>query len=357
MIALFCTLLFALLLSVVLVPVLKTLALSKGIVAIPSKRSFHSKKTPVLGGIAIYISSLISIFFTTIYFDFKIELFTPFCIVLATLMMISLGMIDDMFNLSPYLKLIIQTISAIIIIESFGPDLMIYFNDIIKNSFRVLSYVSELSYILVIFIIILFINMINMIDGINGLAASVFLISCVFFSITSILSGNLFSSLLSFSGIGSLIPFLYHNLLVKKKVFLGDNGSLFIGSLLAYLALDFLSNNSIHLISEFNNRFLIILSLFLYPLTDFLRIIIIRIFRLRNPLKPDRNHIHHKLIRSGLSHKSSTLVISALTISATFITYTLENYKTHIPLLFLLSMSIFVVLIPKYSRKIRKIQF
>lgn len=355
-IGLLCLLLFAFLLSVFLIPVIKILALSKGIVAIPINRSSHSKITPALGGLAIYLSSLISIFITSIIFDFKIELFTTFYIGVATLIMIILGMIDDMFYVKPYLKLLIQSIAASIIIESLGPDLMVYITDGLKNGLGVLSYAFELSYLLAILIIIVFINMINMIDGIDGLAASLFLISCVFFSVTSILSGNLFSSLLSFSGIGSLIPFLYHNLLSKDKIFLGDNGSLLIGCILAYLSLDFVSNNSINLL-HLNNKFLLLLSLYLYPLTDFLRIITVRIFRLRNPLKADKNHIHHNLIRSGLSHISSTIVISIFTILITFITSTLINQKIYIPLLFLSSMSLIVAFLPKYLPKIRKFRF
>jgi UDP-N-acetylmuramyl pentapeptide phosphotransferase/UDP-N-acetylglucosamine-1-phosphate transferase len=271
--------------------------------------------------------------------------------------MIILGMIDDMFYVKPYLKLLIQSIAASIIIESLGPDLMVYITDGLKNGLGVLSYAFELSYLLAILIIIVFINMINMIDGIDGLAASLFLISCVFFSVTSILSGNLFSSLLSFSGIGSLIPFLYHNLLSKDKIFLGDNGSLLIGCILAYLSLDFVSNNSINLLHLNNNKFLLLLSLYLYPLTDFLRIITVRIFKLRNPLKADKNHIHHNLIRSGLSHISSTIVISIFTILITFITSTLINQKIYIPLLFLSSMSLIVAFLPKYLPKIRKFRF
>jgi UDP-N-acetylmuramyl pentapeptide phosphotransferase/UDP-N-acetylglucosamine-1-phosphate transferase len=353
-IGLLCLLLFAFLLSVFLIPVIKILALSKGIVAIPINRSSHSKITPALGGLAIYLSSLISIFITSIIFDFKIELFTTFYIGVATLIMIILGMIDDMFYVKPYLKLLIQSIAASIIIESLGPDLMVYITDGLKNGLGVLSYAFELSYLLAILIIIVFINMINMIDGIDGLAASLFLISCVFFSVTSILSGNLFSSLLSFSGIGSLIPFLYHNLLSKDKIFLGDNGSLLIGCILAYLSLDFVSNNSINLLHLNNNKFPLLLSLYLYPLTDFLRIITVRIFKLRNPLKADKNHIHHNLIRSGLSHISSTIVISIFTILITFITSTLINQKIYIPLLFLSSMSLIVAFLPKYLPKIRK---
>lgn len=351
MIGLICILLFAFLLSFFLTPLTKYLALSNGIIAIPKKRSSHSKKTPVLGGVAIYISSLFSIFTTSILFDFKIELSTAVYFGLATLIMIILGVIDDIFSLKPYFKILIQSFAALIIMESLGPDLMVYITDCLKNVIGVLSYAFELSYILVILIIIVFINMINMIDGIDGLAASLFFISCVFFSLTSILSGSFFSSLLCFSGIGSLMPFLYHNLLSKDKIFLGDNGSLLIGCILSYLALDFLSSSSVNLSNINDNNFLLIISLFIYPLTDFLRIIAVRVYRKSSPLKADKNHIHHDLLRLGLTHIFSTIIISIFTILVIAITSILINRSVYIPFLFLVLSSLIIAFLPIYLQK------
>ena len=347
-------LLFSFLISIILIPVSKNIALSKNIVAIPTKKSSHVKKTPVTGGIVIFLSLSLSIFAACIFFDVKLELSTVFNIGIASLFMLGIGLLDDKFDIKPYHKLIVQSISTVIILFSLGPDLILSFNDSLNSigiSFQ--YYEFELSYFIIIFVITAFVNMINMIDGIDGLLASIFILSCIFFLVFSILSEEIFIALLTISGLGSLIPFLYHNVLSKNKIFLGDNGSLFIGIILAYLSLYFLSNNSFNDI-DLNNYNLLLLSLFIYPITDFFRIIIVRILKKSNPLNGDKNHIHHNLIRLGLSHMSSTLIIITYTILVTFITYNLLSQDIYIPLIFLSLCSLVVAFSPMLLINIKK---
>jgi UDP-N-acetylmuramyl pentapeptide phosphotransferase/UDP-N-acetylglucosamine-1-phosphate transferase len=268
--------------------------------------------------------------------------------------MVGLGLLDDKLDIKPYYKLIVQLISTVIILISLGPDLILYIKDSL-NSIGVSSqyYDFELSYFITILVIIVFINMINMIDGIDGLLASIFILSCIFFFLFSVSSEKLFIALLTISGLGSLIVFLYHNVLSKNKIFLGDNGSLLIGVILAYLSLDFLSKNSFNYIDN-NNSNLLLLSIFIYPITDFYRIVIVRILKKSNPLNGDKNHIHHNLVRLGLSHVSSTLAIIAYTILVTFITYNLLSQDIYILLIFLSLCSLIAAFLPMLLINIKK---
>jgi UDP-N-acetylmuramyl pentapeptide phosphotransferase/UDP-N-acetylglucosamine-1-phosphate transferase len=339
-------LLFSFLISIILIPVSKNIGLSNNIVAIPTKKSSHSKKTPVTGGIVIFLSLSLSIFAAYIFFDIKLVLSTVFYVAIASLIMLGIGLLDDKFDIKPYYRLIIQSISTVIILMSLGPDVILYFKDALSSiGISTLYYDFELSYFITILVIIVFLNMINMIDGIDGLLASVFILSCIFFLVFSILSDEIFIALLTISGLGSLIAFLYHNVLSKNKIFLGDNGSLLIGIILAYLSLYFISNNSFNDI-YLNNSNLLLLSIFIYPITDFYRIVIVRILKKSNPLIGDKNHIHHNLIRLGLSHISSTLIIITYTILVTFITYNLLSHDIYIPLIFLSLCSLIIAFSP-----------
>jgi UDP-N-acetylmuramyl pentapeptide phosphotransferase/UDP-N-acetylglucosamine-1-phosphate transferase len=347
-------LLFSFLISAILIPVSKNIALSKNIVAIPTKKSSHFNKIPVTGGIVIFLSSSLSIFAACIFFDIKLELSIVSNVGIASLIMLGLGLLDDKLDIKPYYKLIVQLISTVIILISLGPDLILYIKDSL-NSIGVSSqyYDFELSYFITILVIIVFINMINMIDGIDGLLASIFILSCIFFFLFSVYSEKLFIALLTISGLGSLIVFLYHNVLSKNKIFLGDNGSLLIGVILAYLSLDFLSKNSFNYIDN-NNSNLLLLSIFIYPITDFYRIVIVRILKKSNPLNGDKNHIHHNLVRLGLSHVSSTLAIIAYTILVTFITYNLLSQDIYILLIFLSLCSLIAAFLPMLLINIKK---
>lgn len=347
---LFCFL-AAFLFSLFLTPTIKRAALSTGIVAIPNKRSSHSKLIPTLGGIAVYMSLAASIIVTHIAFDLKFEETINYFIV-ATFLIVALGVLDDAVGLEPLPKLIAQSAAALLIIKSLGPDFLNHPVGLLKKEFSLIYGTNELACFLITFSVVIFMNMINMIDGIDGLAASVFLISCIFFSAASIISENSFSCLLSFSGAGAIIPFIYHNTLSKKKMFLGDNGSLLAGCVLAYLSLDFVFNKSINLTTPSNHKHLLLISLFLYPITDFIRVVVLRVLKRRNPLKADNNHIHHNLIGLGLSHTSSTSIIVIYTFYVFIITLTLTNTQTHVPLLFLSLTSMIIAFVP--SRLMRR---
>ena len=112
--------------------------------------------------------------------------------------------------------------------------------------------------------------------------------------------------------IGSLIGFLIFNFRANKKVFLGDFGSLLIGSIVTYFIFSILNSNNQIITDNWVNRSLIAVLLLIYPLTDTLRVYILRVKSGNSPFLPDRRHLHHKLIDKGYSHYSASLIITLL---------------------------------------------
>src|SRR5690606_460690 len=115
--------------------------------------------------------------------------------------------------------------------------------------------------------------------------------------------------------IGSLLGFLRFNLSKKRKIFMGDSGSMFVGFLLAYQAVSFLNYHSRTFDDESAKQApIMVLAILSFPLLDTLRVFIIRIYQKRNPFNADRNHIHHRLLDMQFSHKQASLILGFLNI-------------------------------------------
>ena len=167
-------------------------------------------------------------------------------------------------------------------------------------------------------------NSLNLIDGIDGLAG---LISIKFFIAISFIlyftNATLYTfavnknSMLAYSLtlIGALIGFLIFNYKSYKKVFLGDFGSLLIGSVITYFIFSILHSGNQIITDNWVNRSLIAVLLLIYPLSDTLRVYILRAKSGNSPFLPDRKHLHHKLIDKGYSHVKASILIALLSIS------------------------------------------
>lgn len=193
--------------------------------------------------------------------------------------------------------------------------LLIIFGEMRISHFYGLFGISEIPYILSVlfttFIFISVINAINLIDGIDGLAGTVGLLASITF-------GYLFYDLklyalstLSIGLAGSLIGFLRFNWSVKNKIFMGDTGSLILGFLLSFFAVKYIIFNSSY---RYNPQLgvdapILMIILLIIPLFDTLRMFSIRLLAGKSPFKGDRNHLHHLLIDSGLSHFTATVTL------------------------------------------------
>jgi hypothetical protein len=215
--------------------------------------------------------------------------------------------------------------------------------DVRINNFNGLLGIYEIPYVVsvvfTLFVFILVINAYNLVDGIDGLAGSLAIIASVSFGIFFVINNQYLLLLVSFVLTGALIGFLRYNLSDKLKLFMGDSGSLFIGYLLAYQGVSFLYLNSLENITfHIPNAPVILLAALSFPLLDTLRVFAIRIREKRSPFTADRNHIHHRLLDIGCTHKEATLGISIASILVILVAVSLAFSQVNINIQLLIAV-------------------
>jgi acetyl-CoA carboxylase carboxyl transferase subunit alpha len=195
------------------------------------------------------------------------------------------------------------------------PLILAYKADVRVASFYGFFGLHELSepasFMLTIVVIVGIVNAFNFIDGINGLGGSVGLLTCLVFGTCLHLMGALALAVVAFSLAGATLAFLWYNF-SPAKIFMGDTGSLLMGTVCAILAITFIETN--HKLPPGDPYILgaapaIAVAVLILPLYDTLSVIMRRILRGRSPFSPDKTHIHHQLLRCGLSHSSTTGVL------------------------------------------------
>ena len=277
-------------------------------------RSSHNEKVTRSGGAAIFLTLCFCYGLGRAFLNLDINLFS----LIACCFIAFVGFFDDLFDVYYVEKFALQIFAGIILIQS-----GVYINNF-HGIFGVYE-ISELTaYIVSLFVFLVITNSLNLIDGIDGLAG---LISLKFFIAISFIlyftDGNLYSfavnkeSMLAYSLtiIGALIGFLIFNFKSYKKVFLGDFGSLLIGSIITYFIFSILNSGNQVITDNWVNRSLITVLLLIYPLTDTLRVYILRAKSGNSPFLPDRRHLHHNLVDKGYSHVKASILIALLSIS------------------------------------------
>ena len=273
-----------------------------GLVDQPNDRSSHTKIVPRVGGLAIFLPYLVlgTGFYITGY-DY-LQLHNGYWIGLGVI--VALGTIDDRFDLSSSLKFFVQFAVAAYYVLSTGN-----YVDNLYGLFGVGALPSWLGISLSIITVVYLINAVNLIDGVDGLAAGISLLALYLFS--TLMGGGEYLITFAFIGLG-LVVFMGFNYSDKRKIFLGDAGSLSLGFILATLAMEFLhtgNNYSVHL--NLNPVIVAILVLG-YPVADTIRVFAIRISLGLSPFNADRRHLHHVLLDKGFTHFGTTTFIMAV---------------------------------------------
>ncbi len=290
------------------IPVIITISRLKNLMDIPDGRSSHTRKTPTLGGVAIFASILISYFIAQGLWPATDGGQIINLTIVAIVILFFLGVKDDILVLSPAKKMILQIASSALTI--LGSNLMI------DNFFGIFGFYNLpvwVSILLTIFIFIALINSMNLIDGIDGLAGSISLHAAVIFGLWFFANNYYSLSFLAAAVCGALIGFLRYNLSKTNKIFMGDTGSLILGFILTVFAIKFINLNKEFINGEpmatVGSAPILAIILLIVPIFDTLRVFIIRILNGKSPFLGDRNHLHHIMVDLGLSHHLTTAIL------------------------------------------------
>jgi UDP-GlcNAc:undecaprenyl-phosphate/decaprenyl-phosphate GlcNAc-1-phosphate transferase len=270
-----------------------------GLVDEPNERSSHSKIIPRVGGLAIFLPYLVlGLSFYLTGYDY-LQLNSGYWIGLGAI--VALGTLDDRLNLSSYLKFFVQFAIAAYYVLSTGN-----YVDNLYGLFGVGALPSWLGISLSIITVVYLINALNLIDGVDGLAAGISLLALYLFSTLMGSDDHLIT--FAFIGLG-LIVFMGFNYSNKRKIFLGDAGSLSLGFIIATYAMEFLHSGNNHIAHLNLNPVIVAVLVLGYPIADTIRVFAIRISMGLSPFNADRRHMHHVLLDKGFSHFGATTFI------------------------------------------------
>lgn len=301
------------------IPSIVRISRVKHLFDVPDHRKLNKVVVPTLGGVAIFLGFVLS----SLLFMHGYSSFAFRYLFAALIMMFFIGIKDDIMVLSAKKKLIVQILAASMLVILGKYQLTNFYG--LLGIYQPQEWLSiPVSIVFILFIM----NAINLIDGIDGLAAGVsFVISSVL-GIWFYFTNHADLGTACFALAGSLLAFLRFNLWGgANKVFMGDTGSLLLGTFLSVMAIRF---NEINF-TTFSNLYVnfapvFILGLFIVPITDTTRVFFIRIREKRSPFSPDMNHVHHLLIKSGLTHIQASGFLVCYTVMFSLLALTLQQY-------------------------------
>ncbi|HWT89251.1 MAG TPA: MraY family glycosyltransferase [Candidatus Angelobacter sp.] len=292
----------ALLAATVFTRLVRDVSVKHGWVSLPtSDRHVHSRPVPRLGGVAIFLTlwciALLAMWlpehFGTAEFPFShlaLKILGPATIIFF------LGLADDIFGVSAYVKFAVQA----------GAAVLLFFNGIGISRISILAGHPHLGWLVGLPLTILWVlwitNAFNLIDGLDGLAAGSALFSCLVTCVVALLGHNQVVLILTLALAGAIAGFLRYNF-NPASIFLGDCGSLLIGFLISAIAIAG-SHKSPTMVAVA----IPIVSLGL-PILEVAVAVFRRFLSCRRLFAPDREHIHHKLLGRGLPHKQTVLVL------------------------------------------------
>lgn len=291
---------FSLLCTWITTPLVRTLALRHHIGDYPSERKIHSRFIPRMGGIGIMIGFAGGVGLACVLNHAEVQqgLANLWGVILGIVLVTTLGMYDDIKGIGSFGKLVVQSVAAGIVILS---GLRV---DSVNIPFMYTVHLGIMSFPVTFLWIVGITNAFNLLDGLDGLAAGVAAIaSATFFFLALSQSDNalLFTTAaFSFACIGFL-RYNFH----PASIFMGDTGSLFIGFVLACISLrvvQHVSNDGMGIVS-----FSVVIALAV-PIADTSVAFFRRINRGMHPLKADKEHIHHRLMDLGLTHRQTVVI-------------------------------------------------
>jgi UDP-GlcNAc:undecaprenyl-phosphate GlcNAc-1-phosphate transferase len=288
----------ALLFTVLLVPVVRRNAIKAGYYDAPGERKIHTQPIPRLGGIAIWLGFMLALGVISLIYQSPVLSSALPGVLTGGAMIFFLGLLDDLFTLSPYLKLAVQCVAAL---TAFALGVQISNLDLPGAQLLVLN---ALSLPVTVVWLVGLMNAMNFIDGIDGLAAGVTTLSALTLTVVAMFTHQPSSALLAAVLAGASLGFLVYNF-HPARIFMGDSGALFCGFVLACIAVTGVLKTKV---------VVMLLPMFVLsvPILDITYSVFRRLLRGQNPFLPDADHIHHQFLKAGLGQIKTVTYLYSL---------------------------------------------
>ena len=263
----------------------------------------HKKGVPRLGGIVLYIAFFFTLLTMVLlkksFFDLSTTKLAG--IFIGSTIILIVGVYDDLVKRLGYRIKFLSQILAIAIVAASGYNI-----SIITNPFGGQIYVGVFGIFFVILFMLTIINAVNLIDGLDGLACGVTLIAVIGFFIIGLTQSQNLTLIITASLVGATLALLKYNF-YPAKLFLGDSGSLFLGFMIGIIAME----SSVKRATAVS--LIVPLLALLIPLASVIFTFSRRLVAAKHPFKPDKMHLHYRLIRAGISHKDTVLIFYTVT--------------------------------------------
>ncbi len=316
------------LLSLGLTYLVRMAARRYGIVAYPRRDRWHQKPTALMGGIAIYLA------FIGGFLVFAPGLTRSYPILIAGTLLFLTGAIDDMVQLKPYIKLVMQLVAASLIVFS--------------GLYLPWSQIEPLNLFLTVFWLVGITNAINLLDNMDGLAGGISLIACVFLAINFLLNGQTTEALLPLIMAGAIAGFMWFNF-NPASIFMGDCGSMFMGFMLGGMAL--LSG-----VQRTRNITAVLLTpvlILMIPIFDTLVVTVTRKLSGRPVSQGGRDHTSHRLVALGMSERRAVLTLYLFAAISGALALMVRQMRIEITLLLVPGFALLVLFLGLYLGKVR----
>lgn len=309
----------AVLLSRVMIPYILLISYKKRLFDPVDSRKLHKRIVPRLGGVAFApIQCCLYTLTTVVIYKLNFvalniatwEIFPMFTMLicgLAILFIVGIG--DDLIGVNYKAKFIAQ-----IFVACLFPLSGLWINNLYGVGL-IVNLPAWVGMPLTVFVVVLIINAINLMDGLDGLCSGVVGLGCAVLGGLFAYYGAWLHALFAFITAGVLIPFFYYNVFGtvrrRRQIFMGDTGSMTLGYSIAFLAISFTMNN--HFIKPFSEGAIVVaFSTLIVPILDVARVMYVRWRAGKSMFSADRNHLHHKFLRSGMSHRTAMVAILGL---------------------------------------------
>lgn len=283
------------------------LAKKKNLTDDPDARKLQKQPVPVLGGAAVFFGMMIGMcFFKTMHTYTSL-----FPIVSAMVIMLYIGMLDDIMGTRAWVRFVLEIMVALLIV---------YGNRFYICNFQGLWGIDTIPFGLgVLLSVITFVgvvNAINMIDGVDGLCSGFCVMACIFFGVLFFLAHDYSYAALAAISAGALVPFIIHNVFGwESKMFIGDGGTMVMGTMISAMVFELLRGKFHVVLVGFTQDWCALdfsliafcLAVLAIPIFDTLRVMTERICRGVSPFSPDKTHLHHRFIALGCSYIFTTL--------------------------------------------------